>query len=220
MKPLNIIIYLSVIFQIACSSSVRNRPVLELDPRYEKIETYSTFANCVSAAGHFTTEIQATKKGHCTFIQNNSIDSTIFITRLTESNEGFILDEQFNVIDTLSAHGIEMIRGHEIHRLFASPASFYTDISFDKTVKMEGLDLNVFNAMDGLENPIFIYNDPVKQRIKKIELVNPLDISQTIEIVANTWMNTEFGKMPKEVDIIQAKKDTYNFNFIKVEINK
>ena len=222
MKFLQLAIKVSLLIFIvaSCSDSSSTTPTLTLDSKYKNINTISSFANCSSSAGTFTTEVRSSKYGDCIFIQWNSEDSIPFIAQLTKSNEGFILDEAHNIIDTLSEIGIEMIRGHEIHRIISSPESFYSNIQYDSSIELEGRKFEVFSATDGVNNPIKIFYNNSKNRIKKVELVNPLDSSQVIEIVNNAWMSTEYGKMPKEVDIIQAKKDTYRFSFNKVEINQ
>ncbi|NNE26021.1 MAG: hypothetical protein HKN09_04210 [Saprospiraceae bacterium] len=221
MKPIQSIasFLLLTTFILSCKSDRLSNVNLELDERYASINSIQTIANCTSPAGQFVTEVNSKSDGDCLFIQNNDIDSSTFIAHITPDNIGFILDENHAVLDTLSDKGIEMIKGHEIHRIMTSPESFYNDIRYNKTEDYLGTTYPVFSAEDGLNNPIKIFYNPDKKRLKKIELVNPLDTSQIIEIVNNTWMNTSFGKMPKEVDIIQAKKDTYRFSFIKVDVN-
>ena len=110
-----------------------------------------------------------------------------------------------------------MIRGHDIHWMQTHPAKFFNQINFEKELD-SGSEL--FTGRDGLNNPVKIIYDREQEQILKIELLNSMDSTEVIEIISKAWTNSEYGKLVKEVDIIQAKMDTFNFYFEHIEINQ
>ena len=72
--------------------------------------------------------------------------------------------------------------------------------------------------MDKLDNPAKLLYNREEKLISKIELINPKDSSQSIEIHYDKWMDSKYGKMVKEIYIVQAKKDTFFFDFQSLKI--
>ena len=49
--------------------------------------------------------------------------------------------------------------------------------------------------------------------------MNMMDTTEVIEIVFKKWIESDLGKLASEIEIIQAKKDTFSFKFRAIEIN-
>jgi hypothetical protein len=77
-----------------------------------------------------------------------------------------------------------------------------------------------FGAKDNLGNSVSLYYDRNDGHISKIELKNPVDTSELIQVAYLSWTESDFGKLAKEIEIIQAQKDTFYFNFECVKINE
>ena len=64
-----------------------------------------------------------------------------------------------------------------------------------------------------LDNPDSIFYDRSHKRIAKIQLLNARNTAETIEIIMDNWIDSEFGPLVKEARFVQAQKDTFGFNF-------
>ena len=216
-----ITVYFLFIFSMAlisCSEKQTEPKVLILQSEYSKVQDIKSMADCYSPFGQYTTEVHSLSDGSCYFHQKFSDSEQPFIIRLDSLNNGYIMNDEDTVIDTLSVEDVEMIRGHEIHKMSMDPEWFFKNISFDKDVTYLEEEYELYLGQDHLENPVYLTYNPKKKQISKIELLNPRDTTQTIEILYKTWKKTNFGYLVRMVDIVQAKKDTFNFNFKSIEI--
>lgn len=211
-----IILFIVLLVTILSCDQKNNSKNLVLDPRYQQIEKISTLANCRGPQGYYTTEVNSSTGGDCFFSQAYADSDQLFHAKVTPDNEGFVLDNNQNIIDTLPIEAVVMIKSHDFHRLNSSPEQFFHHIEFDKKIE-KGMEL--YRALDQLENKVKLFYNREKEQITKIELLNPMDTTQTIEVINKQWIDSAYGKMVKELEIVQAHKDTFYFNFEKIEIN-
>lgn len=190
---------------------------LSLNPRYLQIEDINSFANCKGPNGNYTTKVVSKKDGSLFFTQIFGNRDSPFMVQLSSDNKGFVIDDKKKVLDTLSNVSIEMIRSHDFHRLQTNPESFFNQIRFEKILDTE---MELFSAVDMLNNPVKIYYDKTIKQLRRVEFKNMMDTTEIIEIVYKKWSESDYGKLAKEIEIIQAKKDTFNFDFQTIEINK
>jgi hypothetical protein len=190
---------------------------LSLNPRYLQIEDINSFANCKGPNGNYTTKVVSKKDGSLFFTQIFGNRDSPFMVQLRSDNKGFVIDDKKKVLDTLSNVSIEMIRSHDFHRLQTNPESFFNQIRFEKILDTE---MELFSAVDMLNNPVKIYYDKTIKQLRRVEFKNMMDTTEIIEIVCKKWSESDYGKLAKEIEIIQAKKDTFNFTFQTIEINK
>lgn len=212
--------YCALIFLLALVScgqknSIKNKE-LSLDPRYLQIEDINSLANCRGPNGYYTTKVVSKKDGSLFFTQIFSYKDAPFMAEIKSDKKGYVTDEKKNILDTLSIPAIVMIRTHDFHRLQTNPGSFFSQIKF-----VERLDagIEIFSAIDQLNNPVKIYYDTSIRQLRRIEFQNMMDTTEGIEVVYKQWDESEFGKLAKEIEIIQAKKDTFNFDFETIKIN-
>ncbi len=205
-----------ILLLISCGQNEKV-PELILDSRYPKIQHISTFANCLGPEGRYTTEVKSSSDGSCFFSQVDANSGKSFTAIINSDLMGFVIDSMQTVIDTLPNRAVEMIRSHDFHRLHFNPQHFFDSIVFDYHLDK---DLSLYRAIDRLRNPISIYYNRNTRQISKVELLSPIDTTEVIEIINKKWTNSDYGKMVEEIEIIQAKKDTFYFKFERIEINK
>ena len=190
---------------------------LILDEKYQKIDHIHSFANCDSPQGEYTTELLSYTDGTFYFTQIVDADNPLFKVKLDSENKAFLLDSLDNVLDTLPKTAALMIRGHDFHRIQTQPEKVFRNVMYSNN-KEGGLD--VFTGKDNLDNEVKLYYDRKARHISHVEMINPVDTTQLIEIIHQDWLDTDFGKMAKEIAIIQAGTDTFFFDFQYVKINE
>ena len=206
----------SIFLYLTCGQKSGNdaEPFL-LDPRYKKINHISSTALCLGPYGSYTTSVDSEKNGKLMFTQTFSYKATPFHAEIRADNTAYQLDENNNILDTLSPVEIEMIRSHNFHRIQTDPGSFYKNFAFEKKSE-EGWD--VFTATDRLNHPVKLFYDVSIGQIRKINLMNMLDTTQSIELIYKNWNESDYGKLARNVEIIQAGKDTFTFEFTAIRI--
>ncbi|MEM9364222.1 MAG: hypothetical protein AAGA43_16390 [Bacteroidota bacterium] len=211
-------VFLCALGMISCKEEKdTKKKKLSLDSRYLQIENIHSFANCNGPNGNYTTEVTSEKDGNLTFYQVYEYGDLPFRAELSSYDKGYVLAENGKVSDTLTNISIEMIRSHDFHRLQTNPKSFFKDIEFEKDLENE---LELYSGIDRLNNPVKLYYDPKMEQIKIIEFPNMMDTTEVIKIEYKKWLESDYGKLAKEIEIIQAEKDTFNFNFKTIEINE
>ncbi len=113
-----------------CGERTPSDRQLSLDPKYLDVEDIRSFANCIGPNGNYTTEVISKKDGNLQFTQVFDYRDAPFKASIDATNRGYVIDENQQVIDTLSNAAIEMIRSHDFHRLHTSPESFFSQIKF------------------------------------------------------------------------------------------
>lgn len=217
MRSINYLFALLVAMQWSCTEKPKDKTIV-LSSDYQKIQDIVSVAHCSSPFGQYITEVHSLADGSCYFKQLFSDSDSPFIVKLDSLNNGYLVTENDSVVTTLSPEDVEMIRGHEFHKMSMDPWQFYTNIHFDKNVTHLGADHERYLAMDRLDNPAKLLYNREEKLISKIELINPKDTSQTIEIHYDKWVDSTYGKMAREIYIVQAKKDTFFFDFRSLKI--
>ena len=207
-----------IIAFVCCSENKTDIREIVLLPSYSQIKNIISIADCISPFGLYTTEVHSSHDGSCYFMQKFSDTEAPFEVKINSDNQGFLINQQNSTLDTLSLEDVEMIRGHEIHKLSMNPAFFFDEIRHSKSIEFEGSINEIYTGKDGLRNPVSIYYNKRKKLINKIELLNPKDTLQSIEIIYAKWVPSKYGEIAKVVDIVQAKKDTFSFNFKSINI--
>ena len=215
-----LVVFCILLFSLGIVSCKRKKSAeadqLSLDPRYLQIEKINSFANCYGPNGNYTTEVISEKNGSLLFSQVFEYRSLPFIAKLNSDNKGYTIDKNGEISDTLSEISIEMIRSHDFHRLQTDPKSFFNQILFEKDMD-NGIAL--YSGIDRLDHPVKIYYDRAVNQIRSIEFLNMMDTTEVIKITYKKWIESEYGKLAKDIEIVQAKKDTFHFDFKRIEIN-
>ena len=207
-----------VILQFSCLKKQNEEKVLLLQPNYDQIQDVFSIADCDSPFGKYITELNSFNDGSCYFFQKFDASELPFIVKIDSLNNGFLINESGDIIDSISHKDIVMIRGHEIHKMSIDPRFFFDSLTYKKPINYLDSNHHVFSGFDKLNNPVELFYNNKAKLISKIKLLNPKDTSQTIEIVFDKWITSKYGDLPKEVKIIQAKKDSFFFNFRSLRI--
>ncbi|WP_207097052.1 hypothetical protein [Allomuricauda sp. CAU 1633] len=202
----------------SCSEKETKKGILTLHENYGQIHDIISIADCHSPFGAYTTEVHSLSNGSCYFIQQFSEDEAPFRVSVDSVYQGYLIDENNNVTDTLSQEDVEMIRSHEIHKMSIAPNHYYTGLRYKKKVTEQKKELELYQGVDRLGNSVQLFYKPDEKLISKIEFRNPKDTTQTIELIYDRWVESEYGEMAKEIRIVQAEKDTFYFNFRFLEI--
>ena len=213
--------YALLLLIFAVTSCVERQPiegVLSLNPKYTLIQEVVSIANCSSPFGTYTTEVHSLADGSCYFIQKFSDMETPFRVHVDSIYQGYVMDETNVVLDTLSTEDVEMVRSHEIHKMSIDPNHFYSKLQFKKKVTHLEKDHELYLGEDRLGNPVRLLYSPDEKLISKIELRNPKDTTQTIELFYDMWVQSSYGEMAKQIHIVQAQKDTFFFDFNTLEV--
>ncbi len=211
-------VFLCLLGMISCNKKKDTKSnELSLDPRYLQIENINSSANCNGPNGDYTTEIISKKNGSLFFSQVFEYRDSPFMAELSSDNKGFIIDENGKVVDTLSNVSIEMIRSHDFHRIQTNPESFFNQIKFEKDLQAE---MELFSGIDKLSNPVKIYYDRTVKQIRTLEFLNMMDTTEVIKVEYKKWVESNYGQLAKEIEIIQAEKDTFYFDFNTIDINE
>ena len=80
--------------------------------------------------------------------------------------------------------------------------------------------MELFSAVDVLQNPVKMYYDSETEQIRMIEFLNMADTTEVITVEYKKWIESAYGKLAKEIEIVQAVKDTFNFQFENLKINE
>ncbi len=202
----------------SCAEQETKKGILTLHENYGQIQDIISIADCNSPFGTYTTEVHSLSDGSCYFIQKFNEAEAPFRVRVDSIQQGYVVDENNSVIDTLSQEDVEMIRSHEIHKMSIDPNHFYSKLQFKSKVIHQEKDHELYTGEDRLGNPVRLFYKPDEKLISKIELRNPKDTTQTIELFYDGWVESKYGEMAKEIRIVQAEKDTFYFNFRFLEI--
>ncbi|WP_156102170.1 hypothetical protein [Muricauda sp. MAR_2010_75] len=208
----------AVLIMGSCAEQETKKGILTLHENYGQIQDIISIADCNSPFGTYTTEVHSLSDGSCYFIQKFNEAETAFRVRVDSTHQGYLISENNSVIDTLSQEDVEMIRGHEIHKMSIDPNHFYSKLQFKSKVIHQEKDHELYTGEDRLGNPVRLLYSSAEKLISKIESRNPKDTTQTIELFYDTWLQSKYGAMVKEIHIVQAKKDTFFFTFKSVEI--
>ncbi len=184
-------------------------------------ENLAAIANCTSPMGNYTTTVHSTADGYVYFRQDYEYRDTPFIAIVLDSLTGYVLNKDHSIVDTLDVMAIEMVRGHELHLIALAPSLYFSDLTFDKVIPDDGIAF--FSGKDRFGLPVDIRKGgkdlSAKHQIKKVIFKNPFNSQEEIIIDYLEWMDSKLGEIPKVVEIIQAEKDTFRFEYTDVQVN-
>ncbi|GEM_PF-1044330 len=192
---------------------------IELTPKYKQIENLISIADCQGPDGNYITEVHSTKNGYTYFSQKYEYKDDEFEVILENEDFGYSVDLASGQKDTLSQPVLEVIKGHEFHKISLFPDMFFSNIMYQKDSIFRSQSCEVFSATDHSRNPVRIFYDRNEMLIIGFNFYNPFDPSEKIETHFQKWEASDYGKLVKELEIVQAERDTFNFIFNRILIN-
>jgi len=202
-----------------CLGQESPKKEIELDPKYAQIEQIAALADCKGPQGAYTTEVHSTIEGYTYFYQKFSYRTSIFRAILPTSDCGYFINDNQEE-EALEKSVQEVLRSHEFHKMTIFPHLFFDKLQFQSFITTDQHTWELFTGTDHLGNEVKITYDRPLQLIRKIEMLNPFNTKESIAIEIKDWRETAYGKMVQNLEIIQAQKDTFSFEFSAVEINE
>ncbi|MBS9462370.1 hypothetical protein KIM67_08105 [Flagellimonas sp. 389] len=192
---------------------------IELNSKHKDFENLISIASCSGPDITYSTEVHSTKNGYTYFKQQYGSGKEDYEATIFDKTKGFTIDKNGNAIDTLSKESIEIIRGHEFHKIHITPNTFFNAIKFEEETQYQEKPCEKYTGTDVLNNPITLYYSRKEKLILGVKLSNPNDTTEQIEIKYKEWMESDIGKIAKKVEIIQGGKDIYQFHYKSIIIN-
>jgi hypothetical protein len=175
-----------------------------------------TFANCIGPNGAYTTKVISYKDGGCLFEQKYTYKNQPFMAKIEANQKGYIFDSLGNRKSELNKENIIVIQSHEFHKMASMPHQFFNSIEYIKDTLNT---LKIFTAKDKINNSVTILFNNITKQIMALKMYNPANINEEINVKFTEWQNTEYGNLLKKLEILQAGKDRYLFDFIAIKIN-
>lgn len=213
---------LAVLSLIACQSTNNSSAVnkeIVLDARYLAFENLISKANCSGPGFEYTTEVHSTKDGYTLFKQVRKGEMEAYLAVIPNSKEGFVMNDAGAITDTLSRESVEVVRSHEFHKVHMQPEKYFNNLAYEADTLYLSKPCEWYSGIDILGNKVRLYYDRPNQLIIGLQMLNPHNKAESIEVNYKAWMDSEWGKMVKALEIIQGGKDVYLFDFIDIELN-
>lgn len=201
---------------IGCNPNAEKR--IDLHPAYDTFVNVISVAKCTGPERAYTTEVHSTKDGYTYFRQDYDVPEDTFEAIIIIGEEGYSLQNN-QVKDTLSKASIEIIRGHEFHKIQMFPDQYFTDLTYEGEELFQDQICEKFKGVDLLSNQVNIFYNRKEKLLEGFTMLNPGDTTERIEIIYKEWIDSPMGKIAKNVEIIQGGKDVYTFEFKDVEFN-
>ncbi len=206
--------------QVAVDTPTNESPgTLVMDERYANVRTIIAVADCDGPLGSYTTEVHSTTDNYTYFFQTYSYKPSTFHAVLPDAHNAIRFDPKISLFDTLPNFVPGVIRSQEFHKLTMFPNTYLSDLSYVKDRRFMGQDCEQYSGFDKSKNQGHIYYNKNNKLVVGVELLSPIDSTQRIDIFNEEWTDSNYGKLVKKVEIVQAGKDTFTFNFQSVEIN-
>lgn len=168
-------------------------------------------AECTSPDGGYTTDLAADHKGFLEFRQAYSYADGSFAAQVQGDSLGQSLSVDGHPDAPLDSPVIAMLQGHNFFWMYLQPDMFFRDL--DKTDPLN------WQGQDALGNPVQVRLDDEQHQVEQIDLRNSLDTTELIRINYLSFDSTVFGPLPLELEVVQAARDTFRFQFTEVTFN-
>ncbi|MEM6723899.1 MAG: hypothetical protein AAF598_07660 [Bacteroidota bacterium] len=211
-----IIVGFSFLAFARCGQSVH--PVTQaLSPLYEQVQTISSNADCLGPDGGYLTNVTEADNGHLLFEQSFTYKSDDFRVRIEQDSIGYLLDSLDQTLDTLTASVAWIIRSHHFHKMAAQPLDFFQ--AAEKEAEQTDPQGEWYTGKDPNGNGVRFRIYPIKQRLERMEVLNPDNPDEVISITYHSFLQTVYGPMAQRVDIKQGNEATYIFQFKSIVVN-
>ena len=192
---------------------------IDLDPRYEQIETIIAKSDCEGPRGAYTSEVHSARDGYAYLHQEFSYRDEDFEAVLENRNKGFLLNHSTKSVDSLSKPARAIVHGQEFHKMMLFPIGSFSDLRFAGEKRFDDGKYEEYSCNDLLNYPGKLYYDRARKVIKGIWTLDPGDAAQQVQMIATNWRESEYGLLPDQATVILSGRDTLSFNFTEILIN-
>lgn len=181
------------------------------EPTHDYLSNIVAQAACTSPEGPYTTDLLADHEGFLEFRQSYSYAEGTFAAQVWGDSIAQELDENERAGELFDRPVIAMLQGHNFFWMYLQPGMFFNDLDRTDPLHWKGLD--------ALNNPVEIILDNEQYQVQQILLRNSLDTTELITINYLQFDSTAFGPLPMVLDVVQAARDTFHFEFTDVALN-
>ena len=181
------------------------------EPTHDYLRNIVAHAECTSPEGAYTTDLLADHEGFLEFRQAYGYREGGFAAQVQGDSLAQSMDDEGRVGESLEKPVIAMLQGHNFFWMYLQPGLFFKEL--------DTLDPLHWRAKDALDNPVEILRDDHHYQVQQILLRNSLDTSELITINYLQFDSTAFGPLPQELEVVQAGRDTFHFEFTDVALN-
>ncbi len=191
-----------------CSCQQQAEPQTSSKTNSTQIHTITALASCKGPLGTYTTELHSDLKGYTFFKQIYSYREQNYIAIAYSDSTGYSIAD--DTLSSLSDESIYTIKGHEFHKIALFPEYYFYPLC--------GAECDTLHTKDKLGNPATLYFDE-QQRLQVMKFLNPFNLEESIEVFYREYELKEGHWIATNIEIIQDRKDTYEFQFSEISFN-
>ena len=181
------------------------------ESRSDYLKNMVVIADCQGPEGAYTTELAANANGFLEFRQRYTYRDETFVAQVYRDSLSQELTPNGYMNRASNTEMISMLQGHNFFWMYLQPSLFFKELSADDPWHWRGLD--------ALDNPVALQRDSQHYQIQAIQLRNPFDTNELIQVQYLTFDSTAFGPLPSTLRVVQAGRDTFSFQFREVQLN-
>ena len=181
------------------------------ESRSDYLKNVMAVADCQGPEGAYTTELAANANGFLEFRQRYTYRDAAFAAQVDRDSLVQELTPNGYMNRTSNADMISMLQGHNFFWMYLQPDLFFKELEADDPWHWHGVD--------ALGNPVELKRDSSHYQVQVIELRNPFDTKELIEVQYLTFDSTAFGPLPRTLRVVQDGRDTFSFQFREVRLN-
>ena len=186
--------------------------------RQSTIHSLESTANCKGPGGLYRTYVYSDQKGNLIFTQDFDYKDS-FSAKVDSTGQAYVLDSLGMANDSLSYAVREMMQSHAFHWIHLFPEFIIQDYKTDLIAHSSDDNQVHFNANDQMGNPLHLVFDNKTDLLSSFTLQNMFDTTELINCYYTNYRESRYGPMVQDVMIVQANRDTFNFEFTSVKIN-
>ncbi len=181
------------------------------EPSSKYLRNIIAVADCEGPEGAYTTTLAADHQGFLDFRQSFTYREEDFTAQVLADSLGQTLLPNDLVDQTLPPETLAMLQGHNFIWMYLQPKQFFNHLDVKSPWFAKGVD--------ALGNPVELKREETQYQIQEINIRNPMDTAELIEIQYLSFDSTAFGTLPNKIRIVQAKQDTFHFSFRELQFN-
>ncbi|MEL6656234.1 MAG: hypothetical protein AAFY48_07100 [Bacteroidota bacterium] len=168
-------------------------------------------ADCQGPDGAYTTTLAADHQGFLEFRQDFSYREEGYAAQVYGDSLGQSLLPTGQVERALPPEVIAMLQGHNFIWMYLQPEQFFNDLENQSPWYSEGVDR--------LGNFVELKRDEAQYQVQEINMRNPMDTTELIEVQYLSFDATAFGNLPSQLRVVQGRRDTFRFEFEELMFN-
>ena len=185
----------------------------------QKILTLTTVANCTSPEGKYSIETHSTSDGYLYFKQVYDYKEGSYIAVIYDSLNGYQFDYADQGIKSLSPATIQILKGHEFHKVAIEVNQRFRELLVVDEVLLEDIPCYRITCFDDGGYPASLYFSKESKLLHEVSILNPADTLENIRVRFEDWHKQDEILFAYKVIVLQDELKEYTFNFETIEVN-